>query len=780
MILEKQTDIEILTDGDESQSSTEMSLDLDSAQMLMQMLSKNLYSDGIGSTIRETASNALDSHRRAGVTDPIVVSFGINKEANYEFSVEDFGSGLDHDDITNIISKYGKSTKRMEANALGMFGLGFKSPLAYSSSFYFICRKDGIERKYMMYEGEDVNTIDLLYESPTTERNGVKIIVPVKATDRYEFFKKIKEQLSYFESVYFDVKEGYNTIKNDFIISRGKSFQYSELNIDQKMHICLDNVYYPLDFDKLGIKPLIIPVGLRFGLTDGLFPTPNRESIRYTAEAKVVILNRIKEVADYYLEKFNKTIADSTDVVSIFNFFSESNRIVNSGINGVKFNITELIQYTSIKMSIPNIPGVNIISLKKLAANQNSIFGDFTARYRCVNGRITEIKSYWQKGVALRDMNHLTHMFEERLGGLKKTYLKSKMKPSEAHVFIKRDKPFRLLPIKQSLNGTPLYDNYFKLLSLNMIPRDQWRAAIKEFQYIQNLYLNKIDDVDKLVVPQAWLDTRKKLGLTPTISGSLRRVKLQGEVVCKQGVELLRYVDGKNSKLEPLTLKLEDIHKQKTLHVYGNQSEIEALDKLFHISQLKQKIKTLVFSERELRVIEKVNIHNLISLTEFMEGKNKPFKRLITGYLINKLVEEHPYLFANKGHLNGISTSFLSDIDSLLAYRAINYINAESTIYGAMLEVAEKNNLFDGDMYPEYQRIKTIIDRLPFLDPVMRTFTPYNRTATSLDVYMQKVLCDLFKYYKQKIDYTNYHLRLNDEPTEGEVLEEETIDQLIN
>jgi hypothetical protein len=49
-----------------------MSLDLDSAQMLMQMLSKNLYSDGIGSTIRETASNALDSHRRAGVTDQLL------------------------------------------------------------------------------------------------------------------------------------------------------------------------------------------------------------------------------------------------------------------------------------------------------------------------------------------------------------------------------------------------------------------------------------------------------------------------------------------------------------------------------------------------------------------------------------------------------------------------------------------------------------------------------------------------------------------------------------
>ena len=45
-----------------------------------------------------------------------------------------------------------------------------------------------------MYEGEDVNTIDLLYEIETTERNGVKVIVPVKYQDQYQFRKKIKEQ----------------------------------------------------------------------------------------------------------------------------------------------------------------------------------------------------------------------------------------------------------------------------------------------------------------------------------------------------------------------------------------------------------------------------------------------------------------------------------------------------------------------------------------------------------------------------------------------------------
>ncbi len=85
-----------------------------------------------------------------------------------------------------------------------MMGLGFKAPLAYCSSFYFVCRKNGVERKYMMYEGEDNNTIDLLYQVNTDMGNGVKVIIPVKYYDKYDFVSKTKEQLAYFESVYFD------------------------------------------------------------------------------------------------------------------------------------------------------------------------------------------------------------------------------------------------------------------------------------------------------------------------------------------------------------------------------------------------------------------------------------------------------------------------------------------------------------------------------------------------------------------------------------------------
>ena len=54
MIINEQKNAIILEDGQETQESIKMSLDLDSASMLMQILSKNLYSDGMGSTVRET------------------------------------------------------------------------------------------------------------------------------------------------------------------------------------------------------------------------------------------------------------------------------------------------------------------------------------------------------------------------------------------------------------------------------------------------------------------------------------------------------------------------------------------------------------------------------------------------------------------------------------------------------------------------------------------------------------------------------------------------------
>jgi hypothetical protein len=257
-----------------------------------------------------------------------------------------------------------------------MMGLGFKAPLAYSSSFYFVCRKDGMERKYMMYEGEDTNTIDLLYEKATTEVNGVKVIVPVQYGDRHDFKIKIQEQLAYFENVYFDCGD---TVDNNFSIFRNELFQFSELASESRLHLCLDNVNYPFDFQKLGIDAVYFPIALRFSLSDGLFPTPNRESIRYTKEGKDIILKKIAALADFFVNKYNESVKDTDDIHALMDYYSNERR--NVTILKAKYDAGLLKAFATVKFNEPKLKGINIIDMKLI--HRNKVSKPYQSTYFC-------------------------------------------------------------------------------------------------------------------------------------------------------------------------------------------------------------------------------------------------------------------------------------------------------------------------------------------------------------------------------------------------------------
>ena len=765
MILEKQTESNILLDG-QSQESIGMSLDLDSAQVLMQMLSKNLYSDDIGSAIRECASNALDSHRRAGVDTPIIVSFKPSAASNYEFCVEDFGIGLDADDVKNIISKYGKSTKRDSNTELGMMGLGFKAPLAYSSSFYFVCRKDGMERKYMMYEGEDVNTIDLLHEVPTTEGNGVKIIIPVRYQDAYQFRKKIKEQLCYFESVYFDVPED-SSINNDFVISRHPHFQFSEMSTDDKLHICLDNVYYPLDFEKLGIDRIDFPVALRFSLSDGLYPTPNRESLRYTQEAKQIIRTKLSQVADYFVNKYNEQLNEGNDIKSVVNYLEKNGHRLTM-TDGSSRRIDDFIKFSQVKVAVPEIEGVTLLNFPVLYAKykQNMLNGAFPSKFLLKYKRMQNTDVHYTYGYNIDSIcsgGARVWVFDDRIPQIKKDYLRATCKESEYNFIVKRAAPMKLgIPAKFDLT------TYYHLLHLKDYPKQQWRAMIKEYQHIMSLIEEQFHNLDELVVPQSFIDSKKKAKVTSTTSSG-KRLKIQGEIVCKKGVDLMRWNDGRQCKFDSQLYKLEDLESAKHLKVYAHHDDYLKLDALYGVMQ-KQKMEVITFSSRELKIVEGLEIHNLISYDKFMEGKTAPFKRIITSTLINDLMTKYRSVFDRIDIIGYVSTDLSNKLRTLSDYRTANYVRTDDELKKAMLEVAVEHNLFDQNMYPEYLEMLELFNKLPFLQPLCGRAGYYQQEDP-----MVNVMTDLFKYYKHRVNLKHYNIKINEE-----VLTEETIEDLVD
>ena len=770
MILEKQTESHILEEGT-TQETVKMSLDLDSAQVLMQMLSKNLYSDSIGSTIRECASNALDSHRRAGCDEPVIVSFKRNNQANtYEFAVEDFGIGLDADDVRNIISKYGKSTKRNSNTELGMMGLGFKAPLAYSSSFYFVARKDFMERKYMMYEGEDTNSIDLLYEKPTAEPNGVKVIVPVDYSDRYQFHNKIKEQLAYFDNVYFDVEPmGSYNVPNDFTIHRAEHFQYSQIATNSDMHLCLDNVSYPIDWEKLGIDRIRMKMALRFSLSDGLFPTPNREAIRYTKEAKETILKKIATVANVFMDKFNDAITTQSDIKAIMEFYSQNSKHIKCWYKGTDEDICidDLVKHSTVAVVQPKLDNIKLLNLQRLAVK---------FKYRFSNGKFQNAKNYYYEHLRITDLTGHgvggVYIYDDSLPKGKQDYLRTLLPDNKTTYFVKKS-PFKL----RSKTGQIDYSKYYdSILELSKWPRAQWRELIKEFQYVIGLYQKDFIDADAIDIPQSFKDAQKAKRMKVTISTTAvkgpKKVRLKGEFSGKYGTQMSISLSDQHCKFVPTTYKMEDIHKLTKLIVYAKEADKKRMDNAW--SCFNKHASFVLVAQATYDNLQKADLHNWITLDKFMEGKNRPFKTIATEFLIRDLIEKYSDSFKRIETDKAISTDLADKLQILWEYHNSQYRSyCDEDTRKTIIEHAIANNLFDQPTYLVYQQVNEVFTKLPFLNHMLGVIYYAKQNSPLI-----KALIDLFKYHKHRVNLEHYKLILTEDAPLEEVLTQDTITEL--
>ena len=699
MILEKQTNIVIVEEGVDN-DEIKMSLDLDSANMLMQMLSKNLYSDSVGSTIRETCSNALDSHRRAGVNLPIIVSLELDtKTYNYSFSVEDFGLGLDADDVANIISKYGKSTKRDSATELGMFGLGFKAPLAYTSSFYFICRKNGVERKYMMHESEDSNSINLLHETPTIERNGVKVIIPIKSYDRFSFENKICEQLAYFENVHVLI---YGKVK-EFKIFRHELFQCSDMVKDNHVHLCLDNVYYPLEFSKVGIHSLSFPISIRLTLSDGVYPTPNREAIRYTDVAKSVILDRLKQIADYFVTKYNKEIsnAEVKHIGNVRDYFMNS-RNVSILNDGNYFNAEELFKYSKIPVETPKMSKYPLLNMKAITEDIVQLFRDydvaiyFFAR-RMITGNgvflMTDLINAPHNTYILRDVPRIPEAVKSHLRMTNKSFTKV-IAPNS---------------FKRKLHDHK--SGYFSILGLRDVPKSEWRNTIIQFEEFRKDILSTFfTPLSSIVIPNDDIDA-----VTGQKIPRKQRMKLaEGEFSAKMGRKKSNYPYTTTfDKAAPIQLK--NFQRRSKLFIYGKEESKELLENIFKYNL--DKFEIALVGQRAYASLEDTNIHNLISVEKFMEGSHISFRRIVTATLVcNKIVNKYDnglYMLKCHKFINNVISSLGNDLETLHDYhhkynKSIEYVDID--FRESLIEIAQRNNLIDASVVATITRVEKFIE----------------------------------------------------------------------
>lgn len=165
-----------------------------------QILSSNLYSNPLGSMIRELSTNAYDAHVMVGKEhEPFHLTLPNSLEPS--FKIRDFGPGLSHNDIMNIYTTFFESTKTNSNDVVGCLGLGSKSPFGVSDNFTVTSFFQGEKTIYSAFLNEDrIPSIALFHKEPTDEPNGLEIEVAINADDFRVFNREVNGQLKYFKT----------------------------------------------------------------------------------------------------------------------------------------------------------------------------------------------------------------------------------------------------------------------------------------------------------------------------------------------------------------------------------------------------------------------------------------------------------------------------------------------------------------------------------------------------------------------------------------------------
>ena len=333
-------------------------------------LLRNNYSNTRLAVVREVSANALDANLEAGADRPIEIK--LPTSMNPTFAVRDFGGGLSQDEVFNLYSKYGKSTKRTSNNYIGAFGIGKFAPLSYGENFTCVSYNGGKKTSYNIFVDESDDTkIVKLHEEYSSEPSGLSIEVAIADDDTDEFREVVQKFFQFFSD---DEMPKFLGVEEDFITKREKVL---ESNNDSwfllgektqnyysrnQSHVIMGRVAYPLDKQAINTENFIKDSNKR-SIVDNIINMEgfylrvplgsvklhhSRESLEYSKATQKKIVSSLLVAVDEIQEIAKEKLADSLDLWEAKRNYA---KIVNAMPYGIRNIFENAFEWQGIKIT---------------------------------------------------------------------------------------------------------------------------------------------------------------------------------------------------------------------------------------------------------------------------------------------------------------------------------------------------------------------------------------------------------------------------------------------
>ena len=651
-------------EGDIGLKTTKASLSEEDSHKLWAMI-ENPYKAPIPSIVREYVSNCFDSHAEAGVDDAVIVKLGRKDSIGFYISFTDVGVGLSPERMENVFLKIMKSTKENTDDAIGCFGLGSKSGLSYSPIFYINTHFDGVTYKYQYRKDSIAPTLDYKEEyKESGVRNGTTITIPIKnEIDLFQFAKACNNQLFYFKNVVINFEELQNVLTNysyinfkeiledDFKMYEGNTFKvrisrndmYSK-NTMSSLHIANGPVNYPIDYNNITIDSSLrnIPVALKFDIGE-LDIIQTREDVRYTEKTINAIQNKLIAFKNELLDLYGRDEIILCNSFKEYRLKSENNYTLILGKEGYTFKLNNSIfPRKKVKLkAFYNIDKNYHVPLNLV----ETIYSNYQIKgcIKHVNEGSVRLNSnfnrdlfciYDSTGSYIREQymysnENLNSIFQHDEGCIGILFIKRDTKLS-----IKINKQLAVkdynLGIGQSIalmqkNSERNLKDYKRILKLDDISKDKWRAIIKLYQALEVKLINKflenpkVNNYEDIKLDKTWYDAYAKK----------HKKTSKSRDTTKHSYFLRRY-----NKWNTESDSLEDICKLKGLVIYtdkGNKDDLfKVSDNYFSYGSYIYPIALAPSNYEKLKKYVKENdLKNHYTMEEFNENKdNIKFKVL--------------------------------------------------------------------------------------------------------------------------------------------------------
>ena len=303
------------------------SFTLSNSKEFFDILSKNLYSDPELAVVRETICNAWDSHIKAGKTNiPIKATYD-----GENIVVQDFGTGIPHEDIPLIYGVFGGSTKVLDDTQTGGFGLGCKAPFAITESFTVQNIHDGVKGIYTCIRSDPDNnglpSIRTIVKVPTDESNGITVTIPYSDNYGETRINSLIEDVIKFGGILANDNEDIELpIEKEFTI-------FERSATDPYLLVRYGNVTYPIDIKK--VLPKRDPNKFDFGDITVVFEAkpntlsiaPSREGLVYDEKTVDTLFGFFKRLDNLVKTNRRKVLLKCIDVLNrkdLYRFLSWS------------------------------------------------------------------------------------------------------------------------------------------------------------------------------------------------------------------------------------------------------------------------------------------------------------------------------------------------------------------------------------------------------------------------------------------------------------------------